>query len=166
MADFLALEELTAADLNSHFTAVTPLFVRKTADESVISSATLQNDNHLFLSVAANTTYELTLRLIANSATTADIQFLFTFPAGLTMNLHSLEASGAGASNALFTGPFDQTSTRAISTTGSDQIITMSGLVMVSATAGTLQLQWSQFVSIASNTTVKTNSYMILRKVA
>jgi len=133
-----------------------PLFVRKTADETVNNSTTLQNDDQLAVSVDANVTYWLSMRLIMNSGVTPDFKMLFTFPAGLTMTLHNMEPTPA------ISVPYDQTVTAAVSGTGADATIQVEGLVLVSSTAGILQLQWAQNTLNASNTIVRANSTMRL----
>ncbi|GAA2915142.1 hypothetical protein GCM10010478_12780 [Streptomyces erythrogriseus] len=60
-------------------------FARKTADESVVSTTTLQNDNHLLLPVAVNATYTLFLMCIFSGATTGDIKFDWTVPSGTVL---------------------------------------------------------------------------------
>lgn len=163
---FLALEELTAANLNAAFTAVTPLFVRKTSNETVNNSAVLQNDDALVLAVSASSTYLLSLRLIVNSGTTPDFKFTFTVPAGTTGSIQIFEGSTPSTAAAVLQGPFSLTATSATSGIAADQIILVQGVVVVSTTAGNLQLQWAQNTANASNTIVGSNSYMMLTKVA
>lgn len=163
---FLALEELTAANLNAAFTAVTPLFVRKTSDETVNNSAALQNDDTLVLAMAANTTYLLDLRLIVNTNATADFKYTFTVPAGATGNTHLFTGSNPDTAATSLQGPSSITATAAASGVAADQVILVQGIVIVSSTAGNLQFQWAQNTANASDTKVKTNSYMVLTKVA
>jgi hypothetical protein len=133
-------------------------YARKSADETVNNSATLQNDDHLFSSVVASTHYWLSMRLIMNSGTTPDFKMLFTFPAGLTMVLHNVEPTP------VVSVPYDQTVVAAMSGTAADIVIQVEGLVIVSSTAGTLQMQWAQNTANASNTILRTNSTMRLIK--
>lgn len=170
---FLALEELTAANLNAAFTAVTtsvtaitPLFVRKTSDETVNNSAVLQNDDALLLAMSASSTYLLDLRLIVNSGTTPDFKFTFTVPASTTGSIQIFEGSTPSTAAAVLQGPFSLTATSATSGIAGDQIILVQGVVVVSSTAGNLQFQWAQNTANASDTKVKANSYMMLQKVA
>lgn len=133
-----------------------PLFVRKTADETVNNSTTLQNDDQLALAVEANVTYWLSMRLLMSSGATPDFKMLFTFPSGLTMKLHNVEPTPT------ISVPYDQTTVAAVSGTGADATIQVEGLVVVSSTAGTLQLQWAQNTLNASNTIVRADSTMRL----
>ena len=82
---------LDASTLYALINELRPLFVRKTSDETVNNSTTLQNDDQLALAVEANATYWLSMRLIMSSGTTPDFKMLFTFPSGLTMKLHNVE---------------------------------------------------------------------------
>lgn len=163
---FLALQELTAADLNAAFTAVTPLFVRKTSNETVNNSAVLQNDDALVLTMEASSSYLLSLRLIVNTGTTPDFKFTFTVPAGTTGSIHVFEGSTPSTAAAVLQGPFSLTATSAFSGIAADQVLLVQGVVVVSTTAGNLQLQWAQNVANASDTIVGSNSYMMLQKVA
>lgn len=157
------VEPVTAADLQAMVNATSelrPVFKRKTSDETVNNSATLQNDDHLFLSVAASTTYELDGVLHYNSGTTPDFKFGWTVPTGLTMKYTVQAVSGS------FNGfSQDQTTIPAIDGQGVDVAAVLTGIVIVSTTAGTLTLQWAQNTANASNTIVRAGSYLRLRKV-
>jgi hypothetical protein len=152
--------KLRGSVLSSLITEVRPLSVRKGLDETVNNSTTLQNDDELFLAVEANASYWLNLRLIMNSGTTPDFKMLFTFPAGLTMKLHNVEATGT------LSVPYDQTTTAAMSGTGADAIIQVEGRVLVSSTSGTLTLQWAQNTLTVANTIVRADSTMRLTRLS
>lgn len=164
MSDFLALQELEAAELNAHL----GLLARKTADETVNSGgtgATLQNDNHLFLAVEANTTYEFRLRAIINSGTVPDFKMGWSFPTGLTMSFDLFEGETLGTAANVIQGPFIQTDVLPLSTDANDRPWIAEGLVIVGSTPGTLQWRWAQNTADIGNTIVRANSYLILRKV-
>lgn len=150
-------------------------FVRKTSDESVTSSTTLQDDNQLTLAVSANCTYAFRVWIMATDATDAngDIKFAFTFPTGAACHFsgkgpHSLLASGAFgdgeyiARNTATSGSTVATYGLTTSVIG----IELTGLLIVSGTAGNLQLQWAQNSSDANATTVQSGSFMTLERVA
>lgn len=160
---------LTVAGIGAHS------FVRKTADESVTSSTTLQSDNELVLAVSASATYFFRAWIMATDATDAngDIKFAFTFPAGATCHFsgkgpHSLLASGAFgdgeyiARNTATSGSTVATYGLTTSVIG----IEITGLLIVSGTAGNLQLQWAQNSSDANATTVQAGSFMTLERIA
>lgn len=147
-----------------------PLFVRKTADESVTSSTTLQNDNHLFLSVATNTTYILDAFIIYDGQSAGDLKYGWTAPASATLDWTPRDLSttvGATMVDAIDMAWLQIGSTE---TTGAWAttwgVATPTGLLQVSGTSGTLQLQWAQDTSNATATRVKTNSWLRLQKVS
>lgn len=173
---WVAGEKPSAATLNLHIrdnlNALNG-FVRKTADESVTSSATLQNDNHLTLSIPAAGTYIIDLRLFASSAANAagDLQVGFTFPAG-TMHVGYGVLANTLASGSSGTAEFGASLSVAsgaaaagigLSTTVTHQII---NAIFIATASGTLQVQWAQLASNASASTVKAGSYMTMRQVA
>lgn len=155
----LAGDEPTASQLNDAY----PLFVRKTADETLSSTATVQNDDELLMAVPASTTYHFKLWLIINSGTTPDFKFGWSVPAGTTMSWSVQEGAPATLAAAL-QGPFTAASVPPINGVAADQIVIAEGLVIVSTTPGTMRLQWAQNTSTASNTSVKTNSWLRLWK--
>lgn len=167
---FSTFQVPTAAELN----ALLPLRVRKNADEVLISTAAVQNDNELALSIAASTTYKLWLMAVITTAssTTPDFRSGFTYPAGATFtgNVYGLETaatSAAGSANyAGFLNAASPINTPRGLASGSNIVFLWEGVLIVGGTAGTLQFQWSQNVSTAENTTVKAGSELILTVVS
>lgn len=151
-------------------------FVRKTADESLTSNTTLQNDDALTLAVAANATYTFRVWMLAVDATDAngDIKFGFTFPTGATCHFsgkgpHSLLAGGGAFGDGEYIGRNTATSGSTIASYGLSTSIVgieLTGLLIVGGTAGNLQLQWAQNASDANATTVQAGSFMTLERVA
>lgn len=156
-------DEVPASYIQNLISEVRPVFARKTLDETVNNSAVMQNDDALFVSVAANTTYKFELNLRITTNTTADFKSTFTFPTGLTMQ-YSAPVITAGAS-AMFPFSLSQTDTVAIEGNASAFTAVYEGLVVVSSTAGTLQVQWAQNTANLSNTVVSAGSYLLLTKV-
>lgn len=152
---------LYASTLSSLITELRPVSVRKTANETVNNSAVLQNDDELAIAVEANLTYDFDAEIIYNSGTTPDIKFAWTFPAGLTM-FYAVYAAGGG----VFLGYNEiETSVPVLDGIGSAVGMLLKGTVIVSSTAGTLQLQWAQNTATASNTVVQPGSYIRLKKI-
>lgn len=148
-------------------------FVRKTANESVTSSITLQNDDHLALAIPATGTYEFDVKLFATSAANAagDLLVGFTFPTG-TMSVGGLGPDVGLASGGVQTGNWGAVSAYTSGTTFTsyglstfDLFIWIHGLLVATAT-GTLQFQWAQAVSNANASTIKAGSHMTMRQVA
>lgn len=142
-------------------------FVRKTADESVTSSTTLQNDNELALSIDATGTYVFDLFVIAQSAANSagDIKIGFTNPTGTLyfVGFGPHNAAASSSENGEWIANFDPTP---YGTTTSPGVgIYMHGLLIATAT-GTLQMRWAQNSSNANATTIKAGSHMRMAQVA
>jgi hypothetical protein len=153
------------------------LFAAKSADESVTASTTLQNDDHLVVPVAANATYTIDgyLQWIGND--TGDIKFAFAFPSGSTLHwgmigpddLATTFASlGTRGTSEWFARTSQTTSSAFIQYSASTAALLgrMSGLLVTGGSAGTLTLQWAQFVSNPTATTLKQGSWLKLSRVA
>lgn len=160
-------EDLTATTLQALISELRPVFVRKSADETVNNSSTLQNDDELLAAVVANATYHFKLRFAVNSGTTPDFKVGFTYPTSTTLTYDIVEGETPGTAANVMSGPYTQADAAvAFSTTGSDQPCWIEGLIVVSSTPGTFQVQWAQFAATASNTIVRAGSYLILRRVS
>ena len=131
-------------------------FALKTVNETVSSNTTLQNDDALLWAVAANATYALDLRLLYNSGATGDLKVQFTAPASATMSWGGIWANTSGA----LTNPSNNNLASVQSMGGGgDFSATIHGTLTTVGTAGTLQLQWAQNTSDATNTTVYAGSW-------
>jgi hypothetical protein len=156
----------SASQVNSWFVNI--LYARKTADETVTASTTLQNDDHLSVSVAANATYHVMLEMQEVSPPAAAFKMGFTGPAG-----YSINGTARGAAVSISTlADFITTEVATGSNyafgglVGVDLCVSMNFILITSGTAGTLQVQWAQNTSNAGGTTVRANSFMLLRQVA
>lgn len=133
--------------------------VRKTADETVNNSSTLQNDDHLLLAIGANEVWEFEVNLwwIANSS--ADLKVAFTVPAAATLRWAN---TGTNTSSVAYNEtPVQGTSGTAFAfeaSTGSDRHTRFVGYVANGANAGNLQVQWAQNSTHLSDLTVYANS--------
>lgn len=170
MTTFAAGQMPTAASIES----LVPVFARKTGDESIASTTTLQNDDALFCAVAANKVYTVEVCAFYVGNETGDIKFAFTFPTGATVHFFGLIGwdsdtgfnTGGTHGTVEFLAQQNQTSSPTGAVTGTASTTTLGallkGLIVVGSTAGTLQLQWAQRVSNATSTVVKAGSYMRL----
>lgn len=174
---WVALNVLTAAELNTHvrdnLTALNG-YVVKSADESVTSSAVLQNDNHLAFSVPQAGSYKFRIALRVSSAANAagDIQLGFTFPAGtLYWGAFGLDETLASGSAGQYRSKFDvdaASPTAAAFPFGAsttETMIVIEGL-LVATGAGTLQFQWAQNTSNANATNVLAGSHLTYKQTA
>lgn len=133
---------------------------RKTADQSMNTQTTPQNDTELLKSVAANTTYVVEGMVFATSTSVApDIKVAFTVPTGATMTIGYV----AGESTATRADFLSVSGTAGGDIPIGANVVTcikISGTVVVGSTAGNVQFQWSQFTSNGTNTTVKAGSFI------
>lgn len=131
--------------------------VRKSTDESVTSSTTLQNDNHLFLPVVANATYDLFLMCIFSGDTAGDIKFAWSVPSGTVLRwVDQTGTSGIATDTDFYSAPG-----------GSTQVgFQIWATVVTSSTAGNVQFQWAQNASSATATIVRTNSHLKMTRIS
>lgn len=162
---FLAGQRVLAQTLNDLEEFSVPVFAEKTVDEVVNNSATLQNDDELFLPVTANGVYQIEGIFRFSSNTTADMKIAWTFPSGLTMRYSALGIAAADTAFTLFT--LSQTDVMNWEGHASvDRSVQISGVVRVSATAGLLRVQWAQLAANASNTIMRAKSYLMLTRIS
>ncbi|MCM2427391.1 hypothetical protein [Streptomyces sp. RKAG337] len=139
-------------------------YVRKPSDESLASSTTLQNDDHLTLALAAGATYAIEgyvkySQALGGSASTG-IRAGWTTPGGSTM---SWAARGTSS-------PVDPTGyeTTASAGTATRDMASNSAVVMsfspigeiTTVGAGSLVLRWCQIASNATPTIVRSGSWL------
>lgn len=135
--------------------------VRKTGDETVNNSNTLQNDDHLFLPVETGEHWRFEIYCLASCVTaTPKVQVKIVVPGSSTLRWWSSSNDQAGAQTAR-----DATSTATFSTLAGVTAFQVRGWV-VADSAGNLQLQWAQSVATAENTTVLTDSIAQVRRLA
>lgn len=165
--DIAAGDDITAGLL----TSMLPVIVAKAATEPLTASTTMQNDDELFASVAANATYSVMLHLFHDADTTGDINIGWSGPTGATMNWGAVVAHVNETSSGTVTAVSMQT--RIISevqsigggaSTGTYSVV--HGTLITSSTAGTLNFQWAQRVSSATATNVRAGSMLILHRSA
>lgn len=155
MTIFTAGQILTADDLN----AALPLAPAvKSADETVTGSTTLQNDDHLFLTVAANSVYTLELEGAQDSSGAGDLKAVFSVPAGTTGTLCGSDGGITFAGTSL-------TGTLVFGGVGAAEYLRVFGRVVTAGTAGTLRLTWAQNAASGSST-LKTGTMLRLTKVS
>lgn len=145
--------------------------IYKGASETVTSSTTLQNDDHLAFPIAANETREFEFRIfLGASSATGDLKVALTFPSGAAWTWAGMGLiPGATVSNEgdMKTDLKDESDGSGASiifgTTGGRGFVIISGIVVNGATPGTVQLQHAQGTSDATGTQVRGKSYMKTR---
>lgn len=163
-AYFSAGQKLRASVLNALLAERMPITARKTANETINAVGALQNDDELLVAVEASCVYHFELRINYTSGTTPDLKIGWTYPTGTTIRWSGVDSDTAGAVR--ITGNLTETSTPAICGSGSDLMAVYTGMVITGVTAGTLQFQWCQNVSNASNSTVYAGSFLTIKRVA
>ena len=129
--------------------------VTKTSDETVSGTLTLQDDDQLFFTVDANSTYSITFEAIISRANTT---------AGTTWSIQWTVPSGAVGmySNQLLTTNSGISPNFATTSTG-PLFITINVAVKTSSTSGTMQLKWGLGGGTESRTLNK-GSRLLIRK--
>ncbi len=141
----------------------------KTSTEAVTSSTVLQNDDNLVCAVVASGVYVAEWRLRVDGAAAGDFKYAFTGPSGAAMTWESRGLGAADVANVAMVS----TDIAAIGTTvthgtlgaGTTLTVLGTGLLIVSSTAGNLQLQWAQGTSSGTATNVFAGSWLKLDRV-
>lgn len=132
--------------------------VTKAANETVNTSATAQNDDDFAFTVSANTDYLIEASLFLSSDSTADFKFTWTLTNmtwdGLYPNATGNYAESTAAAIASAAEKAIQ-----IGATGS-QPVRATFLIHSGSTGGTLNFQWAQNTSNASDTKILKYSSM------
>lgn len=140
--------------------------VRKTADEDVVNSTTLQDDDHLFFSVVANGVYVFEAWVICSSPAgggTPDMQLTFAGPTGSTGMFY-------GAAFQSETDTAIDALARTLGTllragTGTTpRVIPIRGWAVIGGTAGSVVFRWAQVTASANATRVHAGSVLRYRQ--
>ncbi len=141
-------------------------FVRKTATEIVNNSATLQDDDDLFVALAANEIVAFQCSIIHDGNATADFKMAFTIPVGASIQW-SLPNANVSTANTLASPTVQTASGAAFSmeaqTARRAQFAV--GVVRNGGTTGNLQLQWAQDTATVVNTQVYLDSFLLVTRV-
>jgi len=152
--------------------------VLKAADETVTNSATVQSDDHLLFTAAANAKYLVEFKLFLSqnaNSTAADFKFGFALPASASWSggdsLPDLTvgttAVGDGNWTALLAASAAVRACGLDGNTGNITGLSFTVLIVTAGTAGTVTLQWAQNTATAGvGTTVKANSWLRAVRVA
>lgn len=162
---------LDDADGPTASTTLGNIWVRKTSNESVSNSAVLQNDDVLLFAVEANGIYDFVFHIFCDGATTGDIKAALTFPSGATLLAEcrgqpEAASIASGLVYTVLTTSGGASQNFGLLGTGTTSLIRIEGVLVVSSTAGNLQLQWAQGTSDGTATRVLANSFIRARKVA
>lgn len=143
------------------------LYARKSADQNA-PNTTLVVDSDLALAVQPNASYHVVCMLVYSGSSSADIKVLFRTPGS---------ASFQGVAHALVGGAVSQQEVQEMPFAGNVSGLwgilsggaaygRVEGLLITSGSSGTFQVEYAQNTANATPTTVGTNSFMMLRRVA
>lgn len=131
----------------------------KAGDESVTSSTTLQNDDHLVVPVGANETWLIQFDLFIIVGISTNLRWKLAVPSGTSAGgqiKHGVstsvnEITDATSENTQNMGAFSS----------SQGHVTIFVKLTTSSTAGNVQLQWAQGTSNGTALTVKSRSKLL-----
>lgn len=150
LSNIQAGARITAAMLQ----AVAPVAAEKGAVQSV-GNTTLVNDNALFIPLLANAVYRFDCFLLYEGGTqgSSDLKWAWTGPSGFTINYSVNGVTTTGVATA---GYVRGVTGGSVGTNGaSNELgVLMTGTITTSSAQGTLQLQWAQNTSNATDTSV------------
>lgn len=163
---FSSGQRLTASMLQQ----LVPLRATLTGDVTLTpSSTTLQDVTGMAVTPATNTTYELEGVIFYDTSGTPDIKLAFTYPSGATFSWGPAGLKFDGTDfQSHFTAVHREVSATSTPVaglgSGTEVTVHIQGKLVMGGTAGSLQLQAAQNTSNASNTIVKSDSWMRLWK--
>lgn len=142
-----------------------PITKVKSASQSVASSTTLVDDNHLNNFVlAANSTYIIDGQL-SYTQNIGDLKFGFTFDQTVASRAYMVFAVAEDGTTDEDTDNAGLDLVLTALTDGQDICARITGILKTSTNAPTAKLQWAQNTSDANNTTLYENSWISFRKV-
>lgn len=157
----------TAAQFNSWLVNVG--YAYKTANENVTSSNTLQVDDELVgVAVEANAHYHLVLQIGYSGAAAADLKVLIRTPTGGVFKGMGLAVTSSGASQMdVQSFPYLANASEVWGILGAGTTWgRVEGILVTSATAGTVQIEWAQNTVNATPTVVEAGSFLSLRRLS
>lgn len=151
-------------------------FVRKTSDESLNNSATLQADNELTFPVAASEEWEFEFNVVYLGNTTGDFRCGLKFPTspteisyfidGIISSLANDGGSGVSGDRGITHAIADAVSGAILGAGTNKSVARLHGFVRNGSNAGSVTLWWAQGTSDGTNTTVKAGSWVRAFRVA
>ncbi len=148
------------------------ILVRKTADEAVDNSATMQNDDHFSFAIAANEVWFVELCLIVDGMDTGGMDCTWSLPTDGTFASRHIGAEPdqtstgvvVAASNLALIASGAEVRVVADAATVDITAIIMKFTIVNGANAGTAQFQWAQASNTVGPTNIHSESYMIAHR--
>jgi hypothetical protein len=147
------------------------IFVRKTGDESVTTSAAMQDDDHLTVTLDASATYLIQYGFYYSASLAGDFKWQWVGPSDLVgkhgaMRLSNSATSSEGNIRASG-GAFTSGTSSVLSAGGTTGTAYVQGdALVVTTTGGAFKLQWAQETSDGTATQLLTYSWMLARRLA
>lgn len=142
---------------------------RKTADETVTSSAVLQDDDHLTFAIAANEEWVVSYQIDSGDNMSATgIKAAITAPAGAALSI-DMTLNAVSTSAQPFGGRATVSGTAALNAaiaTGNGNLLSIAAWILNGATPGNVTLQWAQGTSNGNALIFRKGSYMQATRVA
>ena len=133
--------------------------LRKSADQSYSSDATMNSDTHITFSIGASEVWAFFLVLRVTTGATEDFQLQWSLPASGTYFMEDLPGNTTFAVESTTTLSYDAANT-------TNRLVRVVGVLVNSTTAGTAVLQHCQAVSGGATTNVQANSFCLLIRIA
>jgi hypothetical protein len=157
-----AIEDATATQF------VLPVTARKATDEGRASDTTLANDTSLVLTgLVSGAIYQVSGMIFYDGgagASEGDLQWKFTVPSSSSGSYGAVHRPRAGG----LADPAKQAWTDTLSAgtngVGTGYYLMIEGILIPGAN-GSLQFQWAQFASEATNTHILANSFLTARRI-
>lgn len=141
-------------------------YVVAASTETVTNSTTIQDDDELFFSVSANTTYIVELMAWFTSGTSngVDVKFTWTFPTAATFSMFAFGLDPTGTTRTAFiTSNRNQESSETAETafgvistaTTAASPLRVTGVLIVGANSGTMQFRWAQNTASLANPLIR-----------
>jgi hypothetical protein len=138
--------------------------VAKTADESVSSSTSVQNDDHLLIALGANEFWVFELILIWGTGPSGSPKVAFSAPSGATGGYGMVARQGSSPDTYVIQALSSETELQTNNSNPSHNFIW--GSVATSSSSGNLQLRWAQGSSSGNATVLKKGSILRATRVA
>lgn len=158
---FSVNEYLTYSDANAY--PAQQQVARKSVTESVTSSVSPQADDHLSMTLSANTSYWLDGLLLTDGAAAGDFRLQFIVPSGTIRWL----ANGLQSATAATVDIVDRnwkvgavTTIMGTVASGTTTAVHVAGIIRTAGSGGTFRLEWAQGTSSGTATRVFANSFL------
>jgi|TARA_R110000824_G_scaffold349982_2_gene536900 hypothetical protein len=135
-------------------------FVLKTSDESVTSSTSVQDDDQLTFTMAADKIYAISGALLIDSGTTPDFKWSLNLAGSSTADLLSKYLSPGGSSAVYRFSENDDNSTMGYGAGTPGMTAEFTGIIKADGSGGALTLQWAQNTSNGTASKLLTGSWI------